>query len=123
MVNIQSVTIIGKELSQHASQMAEVIAGNKENPQDRSPISSLVCTIAPLGQDKHGIEGAMVFAEAGIPVDFMAMPNIGSTSPATMGDKPQSDIRERARHRFEKFSLNISPILYQRISRSYCKTS
>jgi trimethylamine--corrinoid protein Co-methyltransferase len=27
----------------------------------------------------------MVFAEAGVPVGFMAMPNIGSTSPATMG--------------------------------------
>ena len=46
---------------------------------------SLVCTIAALGQDKHGIEGAMDFAEAGVPVGFMAMPNIGSTSPATMG--------------------------------------
>jgi trimethylamine--corrinoid protein Co-methyltransferase len=27
----------------------------------------------------------MVFAEAGVPVGFMAMPNIGATSPATMG--------------------------------------
>ena len=65
--------------------MAEVIAGSKDNLRERPPLSSLVCTIAPLGQDKHGIEGAMVFAEAGVPVGFMAMPNIGSTSPATMG--------------------------------------
>ena len=44
----------------------------------------MVCTIAPLGQDKDGIEGAMLYAEAGVPVGFMAMPNLGSTSPATM---------------------------------------
>ena len=50
----------------------------------RPPLSSLVCTIAPLGQDKAGIEGAILFAKVGVPVGFMAMPNIGSTSPATM---------------------------------------
>lgn len=109
MVNVQSVTIIGKELAQHAMQMAEVIAGSKENLRERPLFSSLVCTIAPLGQDTHGIEGAMVFAEAGIPVGFMVMPNIGSTSPATMGNRPQSDIRERARHRFEKILVEHQP--------------
>jgi len=83
--HIQSVTIIGDELAYYALQMAEVIAGSKENLRRRPPLSSLVCTIAPLGQDKHGIEGAMAFAEAGVPVGFMAMPNMGSTSPATVG--------------------------------------
>lgn len=83
--HIQSVTIIGDELARSALQMAEVIAGSKENLRREPPLSSLVCTIAPLGQDKHGIEGAMTFAKAGVPVGFMAMPNIGSTSPATMG--------------------------------------
>jgi trimethylamine--corrinoid protein Co-methyltransferase len=82
--HIQSVTIIGEELSRYALEMAEVIAGNKENLRKQPPLSSLVCTIAPLAQDKHGIEGAMEFAKAGVPVGFMAMPNIGSTSPATM---------------------------------------
>jgi trimethylamine--corrinoid protein Co-methyltransferase len=83
--HIQSATIIGEKLAHYSLRMAEVIAGSKENLQKRPPLSSLVCTIAPLGQDKDGIEGAMVFAEAGIPVGFMAMPNIGSTSPVTMG--------------------------------------
>jgi trimethylamine--corrinoid protein Co-methyltransferase len=45
----------------------------------------MVCTIAPLAQDKDGIEGAMVFAEAGLPVGFMAMPNMGATAPASVG--------------------------------------
>lgn len=83
--HIQSATVIGEKLAHYSLRMAEVIAGSKENLRKRPPLSSLVCTIAPLGQDKNGIEGAMVFAEAGVPVGFMAMPNIGSTSPATMG--------------------------------------
>lgn len=82
--HVQSVTIIGEKLSRWALQMGEVIAGSKENLRKRPLLSSLVCTIAPLGQDKHGIEGAMVYAETGVPIGFMAMPNMGSTSPATM---------------------------------------
>ena len=83
--HIQSATIIGEKLAHSSLQMAEVIAGSRDEMRARPPLTSLVCTIAPLGQDKHGIEGAMVFAEAGVPVGFMAMPNIGSTSPATPG--------------------------------------
>jgi len=83
--HIQSATIIGKEIAHHSLRMAEVIAGGSAEMRTHPPLSSLVCTIAPLGQDKEGIEGAMTFAEAGAPVGFMAMPNIGSTSPATMG--------------------------------------
>ncbi|MGB3714242.1 MAG: trimethylamine methyltransferase family protein [Candidatus Promineifilaceae bacterium] len=82
--HVQSVTIIGEELAHYSLLMAEVIAGGSEEMRARPPLSSLVCTITPLGQDRAGIEGAMVFAKAGIPVGFMAMPNIGSTSPATM---------------------------------------
>ncbi len=82
--HIQSVTIIGEKLAKYALQMGEAIAGSKDNLRKRPPLSSLVCTIAPLSQDKEGIEGAMVYAEAGVPVGFMAMPNLGSTSPATM---------------------------------------
>jgi trimethylamine--corrinoid protein Co-methyltransferase len=82
--HIQSATIIGERVARYSLCMAEVIAGSSETLRHRPPLSSLVCTIAPLGQDKQGIEGAMVYAEAGIPVGFMAMPNIGSTAPATM---------------------------------------
>jgi len=83
--HIQSATIIGEKMANFSLRMAEVIAGGRDELRDRPPLSSLVCTIAPLGQDKEGIEGAMVFAKAGVPVGFMAMPNISSTSPATIG--------------------------------------
>jgi trimethylamine--corrinoid protein Co-methyltransferase len=81
--HIQSATIIGEKMANFSLRMAEVIAGGRDELRDRPPLSSLVCTIAPLGQDKEGIEGAMVFAKAGAPVGFMAMPNISSTSPAS----------------------------------------
>ena len=82
--HIQSVTIMGEKLAHYSLLMAEMIAGGSEQMRARPPLSSLVCTIAPLGQDKAGIEGAIRFAKAGVPVGFMAMPNIGSTAPATM---------------------------------------
>jgi len=66
--HIQSATIIGEKLAHYSLQMAEVIAGGSEQMRARPPLSSLVCSIAPLGQDKAGIEGAMIFARAGVPV-------------------------------------------------------
>jgi trimethylamine--corrinoid protein Co-methyltransferase len=41
--------------------------------------------VAPLGQDPDGIEAGMVYARAGVPVGFMAMPNMGATAPAAPG--------------------------------------
>jgi trimethylamine--corrinoid protein Co-methyltransferase len=35
-----------------------------------------------MGQDRDGIETALIYAQAGIPISFMAMPNMGSTAPA-----------------------------------------
>jgi trimethylamine--corrinoid protein Co-methyltransferase len=37
-----------------------------------------------LAQDKGGLESALVFAEAGLPVGFMSMATAGSTAPATI---------------------------------------
>jgi trimethylamine--corrinoid protein Co-methyltransferase len=83
--HVQTETVMGAKLAQYAVQMAGVIAGDRESIRARSPLSSLICTIAPLGQDKEGIEAGMVFAEAGIPVGFMSMPTMGSTAPAAVG--------------------------------------
>jgi trimethylamine--corrinoid protein Co-methyltransferase len=83
--HVQTETVMGEELARYAVRMAEVVAGSDENVREKPPLSSLICTIAPLGQDKEGIEAAMVFAEAGIPVGFMGMPTMGSTAPAVPG--------------------------------------
>ena len=83
--HVQTETLMGEELAKYGVEIAQVIAGNKESLRTHPPLSSLICTIAPLAQDKEGIESAMVFAEAGLPVGFMGMPTMGSTAPAVPG--------------------------------------
>ncbi|MCX6065179.1 MAG: trimethylamine methyltransferase family protein, partial [Chloroflexi bacterium] len=82
--HIQSETIMGEADARYAVEMSAVIAGSKEELRKRPNFSLLVCTIAPLIQDKDGIEGAMVLAEAGVPVGFLSMPTMGTTAPATL---------------------------------------
>jgi len=82
--HIQTETLLGETQARYAVKMAEVIAGDCAAMRANPPLSSLICSIAPLGQDKEGIEAAMVFAEAGIPVGFMSMPNMGATAPAAV---------------------------------------
>jgi trimethylamine--corrinoid protein Co-methyltransferase len=83
--HVQTETVMGERPAHYAVRMAEVIAGDREAMRARPPLSVLICTIAPLGQDPEGIEAGMVYAEAGIPVGFMAMPNMGATAPAAPG--------------------------------------
>jgi len=82
--HVQSETLMGEVPARYGLEMATVIAGDKEALRRRPPFSLLVCTIAPLIQDEDGIEGALVLAEAGIPVGFLAMPTLGTTAPATL---------------------------------------
>jgi trimethylamine--corrinoid protein Co-methyltransferase len=70
-------------LAPYLVEMATVVAGDEATRRRRPAVCANICTIAPLAQDKHGIETALVFAEAGIPTSFMAMPTMGSTAPAT----------------------------------------
>jgi len=83
--HVQTETVMGRKPAEYAVRMGEVLADSREAMRERPPFSVLICTIAPLAQDKEGIEAGMVYAEAGIPVGFMAMPNMGSTAPATPG--------------------------------------
>ena len=82
--HVQSETVMGEIPARYAIEMASVIAGGKEALRKRPTFSLVVCTIAPLTQDKEGIEGAMLLAEACVPVGFLAMPTLGTTAPATL---------------------------------------
>ena len=81
--HVQSVTMLGKELAEYGVEMATVVGGGKEEVRRRPPLSLTICSIAPLMQDKEGLESALVLAEAGIPVTFLSMPTLGTTAPAT----------------------------------------
>jgi trimethylamine--corrinoid protein Co-methyltransferase len=82
--HVQSETLMGAESARFAVEMGMVIAGSGEELRRRPVFSVVICTIAPLVQDKEGIESAMVLAEAGVPVGFLAMPTLGTTAPATL---------------------------------------
>jgi trimethylamine--corrinoid protein Co-methyltransferase len=82
--HIQSETVMGAPTARYAIEMAKVIAGGEDTLRARPPLSLLVCCIAPLAQDREGMESALAFAEAGLPVGFMSMVNTGSTAPATL---------------------------------------
>ena len=82
--HVQSETVMGAVPARYVIEMATVIAGSREELRRRPPFSDLICTIAPLVQDDAGIESALVLAEAGIPVGFLAMPTLGTTAPATL---------------------------------------
>ena len=72
------------DLAPYVVEMATVVAGSAEEVRRRSPICANFCTIAPLAQDGHSIDTALFYAEAGIPMSFMAMTTMGSTAPATV---------------------------------------
>jgi len=82
--HIQTPTVVEESTARYAVEMAKVISGNEETRRKRPPLSLLICTIAPLGQDPSSMDAALIAAEAGIPVGIMSMPNTGSTAPATV---------------------------------------
>lgn len=81
--HVQTPTVVGVKEAYYSIEMAKVIAGDEETMRARPPLSILICTIAPLAQDRESMEAALVLAEAGIPVGFMSMALAGSTAPAT----------------------------------------
>ena len=60
-----------------------MIAGSAEELRRRPVMSDLIGTVSPLVVDKDGIEAALVFAAAGVPVTWVTMPTLGTTAPAT----------------------------------------
>jgi len=81
--HVRGGTTTYAQLAPYTVEMATVVAGSEEVRRKRPPICANICTIAPLSQDQDGIECALTYAEAGIPVSFMAMTTMASTAPAT----------------------------------------
>lgn len=82
--HVQTETVMDRAMARYAVEIATIIAGDADTLRARPPLSSLVCTIAPLAQDEGGMEAALELARAGLPVGFMSMANVGSTGPATL---------------------------------------
>ncbi|MBW8012527.1 MAG: hypothetical protein FVQ83_15025 [Chloroflexi bacterium] len=79
--HIQTESVMDEVSAKYAIEMASVVAGSLEALKERPLHSILLCCIQPLAQDRGGIESAMVYAEAGLPIGFMSMPTLGLTGP------------------------------------------
>jgi len=79
--HVQTESVMGGISAKYTIEMASVIAGGRDKLRERPIYSLLLCTIAPLAQDEAGIESALAFAEAGLPVGLMSMPTMGLTTP------------------------------------------
>jgi len=64
--------------------LAAAIVGGKDELKKHPIFSNFVCTISPLTQDAGGLEAAMTFANAGVPVGIYPMATAGVTSPVTL---------------------------------------
>ncbi len=90
--HVRGGTTMHPRLAKYVVEMATVVAGDEDTLKQRSPICANICTISPLNHDKEGIESALVYAQAGIPISFMSMPTMGSTAPASpLGALVQGD--------------------------------
>jgi trimethylamine--corrinoid protein Co-methyltransferase len=82
--HVQTVTVVEPDLAEVAVAMGVAVAGSPEQLRAAPPVSALLGTVTPLGNDAGTLEAGLVFAEAGIPVGFVTMPMGGSTTPITM---------------------------------------
>lgn len=82
--HIQVMTAVDALNASGSIEMAASVAGGREKLRERPIISTFQCSLSPLSYDRHSLEAAWVFAEAGIPVGFMTMQIGGSTAPATL---------------------------------------
>jgi trimethylamine--corrinoid protein Co-methyltransferase len=82
--HVHIVSCVDERSAQYAVEMAGVIAGSNERTKARPPLSLIASPISPLDHDCGVIEAALVFAGAGLPVGFAAMPVLGTTAPASL---------------------------------------
>ena len=66
--HVETESVMDEISARYAVKMATAVAGGEKNLRERPTLSQLLCCIAPLSQDKGGIEAAMVFAEHNIQI-------------------------------------------------------
>ncbi len=83
--HVQTVTVVEPAQARVAVAMARALCdGDDVRLRAEPPISALLGTVTPLGNDAATLEAGLEFATAGIPVGFVTMPMGGSTTPITM---------------------------------------
>ncbi len=79
--HVQTESVMDEISAKYRIETASVVAGGRDKLRYRPIYSLLLCGIAPLAHDRGGIEAALAFSEAGLPIGFMSMPTVGLTAP------------------------------------------
>ena len=82
--HIQAMTAVTPLTAKGTVEMAAAVAGGKAALKQKPIISNFQSTISPLTCSANGMEAALVFAEAGVPVGFVTMQIGCATAPATI---------------------------------------
>jgi len=83
--HVQTVTVVEPQTAEVAVEMARALCdGDDDRLRAEPPVSALLGTVTPLGNDEGTLEAGLVFAAAGVPIGFVSMPMGGSTTPLTM---------------------------------------
>jgi trimethylamine--corrinoid protein Co-methyltransferase len=82
--HIQAMTAVNPLTAKGTVEMAAAVAGGKAVLKKQPIISNFQSLISPLTCSANGMEAALVFAEAGVPVGFVTMQIGCATAPATM---------------------------------------
>ena len=83
--HVQTVTVVEPGMAKVAAAMARTVCdGDEARLRAEPPISALLGTVTPLGNDAGTLDAGLTFAAAGIPIGFVTMPMGGSTTPITM---------------------------------------
>ena len=82
--HIQAMTAANPLTAKGTVEMAAAVAGGKASLKNKPIISNFQSTISPLTCSANGMEAALIFAEAGVPVGFVTMQIGCATAPATI---------------------------------------
>jgi len=82
--HIQAMTAASPLTAKGTVEMAAAVAGGKALLKKKPIISNFQSTISPLTCSAKGLEAALIFAEAGVPVGFVTMQIGCATAPATI---------------------------------------
>jgi trimethylamine--corrinoid protein Co-methyltransferase len=81
--HIQLMTAVNAEQARGAVEIAAIVAGGPNQLRARPIVSAFQTSLSPLTYDGPALEAAEVYARAGVPSGFVAMPISCATAPAT----------------------------------------
>ena len=82
--HIQTMTAVNPLTAKGTVEMAAAVVGGKAALKKKPIISNFQSLISPLTSSAAGMEAALIFAEAGVPVGFVTMQIGCATAPATI---------------------------------------